>query len=200
MLEYTLEEAHALLTKNAEAAKANLRSFNEDLAFLRDQIVTTEVSIRPRAWLWVDGSKEGEAVAACWCTPAVPLDRPRPGPVGVPPRPQTLPASTTGTSSNGGSNVRARVKPPDDLLCTGPASGPRKKKVQQNSGSPERRPTRHGALGSEETRKRQGPYDGQQPGPSGRGACSGHPAIRGHLAIRGHVEIRGHLGWRSMRW
>jgi hypothetical protein len=46
MLEYTLEEAHALLTRNGENARTNLRTLDEDLAFLRDQIVTTEVSIR----------------------------------------------------------------------------------------------------------------------------------------------------------
>ena len=64
MLEYTLDEAIALLTKNGEAARANLAILNEDLAFLRDQIVTTEVSIRQVAALgggrWAVGRVPGE--------------------------------------------------------------------------------------------------------------------------------------------
>jgi len=44
MLEYTLDEAKALLQKNVETSRTNLASLDEDLAFLRDQIVTTEVS------------------------------------------------------------------------------------------------------------------------------------------------------------
>ena len=47
MLEYTLDEAKALLQKNVETSRTNLTSLDEDLAFLRDQIVTTEVSTWP---------------------------------------------------------------------------------------------------------------------------------------------------------
>lgn len=45
MLEYTLEEAKELLTTNETNAKTLLASLNEDMAFLRDQITTTEVNI-----------------------------------------------------------------------------------------------------------------------------------------------------------
>lgn len=45
MLEYTLEEATELLEKNEANAKATLASIEEDRAFLRDQITTTEVNI-----------------------------------------------------------------------------------------------------------------------------------------------------------
>merc|ERR1712232_147025 len=45
MGEYTLEEAIELLTKNKENAKVTMKSVEEDMAFLRDQITTTEVNI-----------------------------------------------------------------------------------------------------------------------------------------------------------
>mmetsp|Transcript_11883 Transcript_11883/g.13783 ORF Transcript_11883/g.13783 Transcript_11883/m.13783 type:complete len:112 (-) Transcript_11883:185-520(-) len=45
MLEYTYDDATALLTKNLEAAKLQKKTHQEDLDFLKDQIVTTEVSI-----------------------------------------------------------------------------------------------------------------------------------------------------------
>ena len=45
MLEYSLEEAEALLSKNLETANTNLKNLNEDLEFLREQITTMEVSI-----------------------------------------------------------------------------------------------------------------------------------------------------------
>lgn len=45
MLEYTIEEAEELLTKNLQAALKNLNQIDSDLSFLRDQITTTEVSI-----------------------------------------------------------------------------------------------------------------------------------------------------------
>jgi prefoldin subunit 5 len=45
MVEYSCEEAIELLTKNLDAAKTNLKSVEEDLKFLKDQITTTEVSI-----------------------------------------------------------------------------------------------------------------------------------------------------------
>lgn len=44
MLEYSLEEARALLTKNLETAIKNLAQIDIDLDYLRDQITTTEVS------------------------------------------------------------------------------------------------------------------------------------------------------------
>eukprot|EP00451_Oxyrrhis_marina_P003736 CAMPEP_0204274110 /NCGR_PEP_ID=MMETSP0468-20130131/24999_1 /ASSEMBLY_ACC=CAM_ASM_000383 /TAXON_ID=2969 /ORGANISM="Oxyrrhis marina" /LENGTH=191 /DNA_ID=CAMNT_0051250269 /DNA_START=29 /DNA_END=604 /DNA_ORIENTATION=+ len=45
MLEYTLDEAKALLEKNEKNANLSLASLEEDMAFLRDQITTTEVNI-----------------------------------------------------------------------------------------------------------------------------------------------------------
>lgn len=45
MLEYTLEEAVELLSTNEANAKTMLKSLDEDMAFLRDQITTTEVNI-----------------------------------------------------------------------------------------------------------------------------------------------------------
>jgi len=45
MLEYTLEEALELLSTNEKNARENLKSLEEDIAFMRDQITTTEVNI-----------------------------------------------------------------------------------------------------------------------------------------------------------
>ncbi|XP_058788559.1 prefoldin subunit 3 [Phymastichus coffea] len=51
MLEYTLDDAHDLLTKNIEAAKKNLEYIEHDLDFLRDQFTTTEVNMA-RVYNW----------------------------------------------------------------------------------------------------------------------------------------------------
>jgi len=45
MVEYTFDEAHALLSKNLEGALQQLKVLSEDLAFLKDQITTTEVNV-----------------------------------------------------------------------------------------------------------------------------------------------------------
>ena len=45
MVEYTYEEALALLERNMSNAEIRLRSTEEDLNFLKDQITTTEVNI-----------------------------------------------------------------------------------------------------------------------------------------------------------
>eukprot|EP00700_Malawimonas_jakobiformis_P002588 EC724505.1.p1 GENE.EC724505.1~~EC724505.1.p1 ORF type:complete len:195 (+),score=40.89 EC724505.1:37-621(+) len=45
MVEYTLEEAQALLEENKRAAQETLKQLDEDLAYVRDQVNTTEVSI-----------------------------------------------------------------------------------------------------------------------------------------------------------
>jgi len=45
MLEYTLDEAVELLKTNENNAKTTLKSLETDMAFLRDQITTTEVNI-----------------------------------------------------------------------------------------------------------------------------------------------------------
>lgn len=45
MLEYELQDAEALLTKNLSAANSALKQVSFDLDFLRDQYTTVEVSI-----------------------------------------------------------------------------------------------------------------------------------------------------------
>ena len=45
MLEYSLDDAQALLQRNLEAAKKSLEQVEEDLGFIRDQTTTIEVSI-----------------------------------------------------------------------------------------------------------------------------------------------------------
>ena len=51
MLEYSLDEAHALLRKNLESANRNLTQIDIDLDYLRDQITTTEVNMA-RVYNW----------------------------------------------------------------------------------------------------------------------------------------------------
>lgn len=51
MLEYTYEEAIDFLTKNQDSAKQELETVTQDLAFVRDQIVTSEVSMS-RIYNW----------------------------------------------------------------------------------------------------------------------------------------------------
>ncbi len=45
MVEYSFEEASSLLTNNLSSAEVSLKGIEEDLAFLKEQITTTEVSI-----------------------------------------------------------------------------------------------------------------------------------------------------------
>ncbi|XP_076178516.1 prefoldin subunit mgr [Ptiloglossa arizonensis] len=51
MLEYTLDDAQEILTKNIEAAKRNLGYVEHDLDFVRDQFTTTEVNMA-RIYNW----------------------------------------------------------------------------------------------------------------------------------------------------
>ncbi|ERN03303.1 probable prefoldin subunit 3 [Amborella trichopoda] len=51
MLEYSCDEANALLKKNLENAKASLEVLIEDLQFLRDQVTITQVTIA-RVYNW----------------------------------------------------------------------------------------------------------------------------------------------------
>uniref|UniRef100_A0A1B6C182 Prefoldin subunit 3 n=1 Tax=Clastoptera arizonana TaxID=38151 RepID=A0A1B6C182_9HEMI len=51
MLEYTLDEAVEVLTKNVATAKTNLQQVEHDLDFLRDQSTTTEVNMA-RVYNW----------------------------------------------------------------------------------------------------------------------------------------------------
>lgn len=51
MLEYTLDDAQELLTKNVQAAKKNLGHIEHDLDFIRDQFTTTEVNMA-RVYNW----------------------------------------------------------------------------------------------------------------------------------------------------
>lgn len=61
MLEYTLDEAEALLSKNLEAANRNLTQIDIDLDYLRDQITTTEVNMA-RVYNW-DVKRRQESAA-----------------------------------------------------------------------------------------------------------------------------------------
>ena len=45
MLEYHIDEAEQMLSKNLESANSTLETVENDLGFLKDQYVTTEVSI-----------------------------------------------------------------------------------------------------------------------------------------------------------
>lgn len=45
MVEYSIDEARKLLTKNLELGTKNLDQINEDIDFVNDQIVTTEVNM-----------------------------------------------------------------------------------------------------------------------------------------------------------
>lgn len=51
MLEYPLEEAKALLTKNLNTSLSNLKQIDEDLEYLKDQITTSEVNLA-RVYNW----------------------------------------------------------------------------------------------------------------------------------------------------
>lgn len=51
MLEYTLDDAQEMLTKNIEAAKKNLGYVEHDLDFVRDQFTTMEVNMA-RIYNW----------------------------------------------------------------------------------------------------------------------------------------------------
>ncbi|KFM67858.1 Prefoldin subunit 3, partial [Stegodyphus mimosarum] len=51
MLEYTLQDAEALLSKNLQTASKNLSQLDDDLDFLRDQLTTTEVNMA-RVYNW----------------------------------------------------------------------------------------------------------------------------------------------------
>lgn len=51
MLEYPLDEAKALLSKNQSTSLSNLKQIDEDLEFLRDQITTSEVNLA-RIYNW----------------------------------------------------------------------------------------------------------------------------------------------------
>jgi prefoldin subunit 5 len=44
MVEYSYDEAIALLENNFKIATKNLQNINDDIAFLKDQITTTEVN------------------------------------------------------------------------------------------------------------------------------------------------------------
>lgn len=61
MLEYSLEDAEALLTKNLSAANSALKQVGEDLDFLRDQYTTVEVNMA-RVYNW--DVKRRQALAA----------------------------------------------------------------------------------------------------------------------------------------
>ena len=51
MLEYSLDDAEELLTKNKESAAKNVKQIAFDLAYLRDQMTITEVTMA-RLYNW----------------------------------------------------------------------------------------------------------------------------------------------------
>ncbi|KAL5700317.1 Prefoldin subunit 3 [Ranunculus cassubicifolius] len=63
MLEYSYEEANALLTKNLENAKASLGVLVNDLHFLRDQVTITQVTIA-RVYNWDVHQRRSKQVSA----------------------------------------------------------------------------------------------------------------------------------------
>ncbi|VEU41288.1 unnamed protein product [Pseudo-nitzschia multistriata] len=60
MLEYTYQEAIDFLSKNLETCRRESKIVKEDLAFVRDQIVTSEVSMT-RIFNWDVRKKRAEA-------------------------------------------------------------------------------------------------------------------------------------------
>ncbi|KAI3845331.1 hypothetical protein MKW98_009397 [Papaver atlanticum] len=63
MLEYTSEEASALLQKNLDNAKASLEVLIADLQFLRDQVTITQVTIA-RVYNWDVHQRRSKQVSA----------------------------------------------------------------------------------------------------------------------------------------
>jgi len=59
MLEYTYQEANDFLSQNLESARKEFKIVKEDLAFVRDQIVTSEVSMT-RIFNWDVRKKRAE--------------------------------------------------------------------------------------------------------------------------------------------
>ena len=51
MLEYSLDDAEKLLTENKESAEKSLKQITFDLAYLRDQMTITEVTMA-RLYNW----------------------------------------------------------------------------------------------------------------------------------------------------
>ncbi|XP_065201993.1 prefoldin subunit 3 [Planococcus citri] len=60
MLEYSLDDAAELLTKNIETAKKQEASVEQDLDFLRDQFTTTEVNMA-RVYNWDVKRRQAES-------------------------------------------------------------------------------------------------------------------------------------------
>lgn len=63
MLEYKIEEAEELLTRNLETAVKNLTQIDLDLDFLRDQITTSEVNMA-RVFNWDVKRRQAEKLLA----------------------------------------------------------------------------------------------------------------------------------------
>ena len=61
MLEYTYQEAIDFLSQNLESARKEFKIVKEDLAFVRDQIVTSEVSMT-RIFNWDVRKKRAEGI------------------------------------------------------------------------------------------------------------------------------------------
>lgn len=65
MLEYSLDDAEALLSKNHEAAIKSLAQVDEDLSFLREQLTTLEVT-RARVYNWEVRRQQAQGTASAW--------------------------------------------------------------------------------------------------------------------------------------
>lgn len=63
MLEYTLDDAEALLLRNEETAVKSLAQVEEDLGFLRDQTTTIEVNMA-RVYNWDVKRKQSEKASS----------------------------------------------------------------------------------------------------------------------------------------
>mmetsp|Transcript_43388 Transcript_43388/g.77882 ORF Transcript_43388/g.77882 Transcript_43388/m.77882 type:complete len:320 (+) Transcript_43388:133-1092(+) len=94
MLEYTLEEAVELLRTNETNAKTTLKNLEEDMAFLRDQLTTTEVNIARTHNYNVkmrQKAKDDSGAAPASAPAAL-----------APPAPAEAPAPTSGKASSSG--------------------------------------------------------------------------------------------------
>ena len=59
MLEYSLDDAEDLLRKNKESAEKNVKQIAFDLAYLRDQMTITEVTMA-RLYNWDVKRRKGQ--------------------------------------------------------------------------------------------------------------------------------------------
>lgn len=116
MLEYTLDEAVELLRANEANAKTTISNLDEDMAFLRDQLTTTEVNIaRAHNYNVKQRQKTKDSDAAA--QPALPS--PSAAPAAAAPAPAATGESPSGaayTWKQEGEEVEVSVPVPKDAL------------------------------------------------------------------------------------